>query len=154
MVRLISENGSATLLSEIEVNNMARNRGLDVVIVDDRNEIPTVKILDYGKYQYDLAKKKKASAKAQKTVQVKLKEIQLRPVTGINDIKIKAESAKRFLSENNQVKIVVKFRGREINNMQNGVSILEQFLEFVSEYKIVQEMRVNGRDASTIICKN
>lgn len=154
MVRLINDDGSSSIISENDAQHIARQKGLDVVVIDDRSDIVTVKILDYGKYQYDISKKRKASQKIQKASQVKLKEIQLRPVTGDNDIKIKAENAKRFLKDNNQVKIVVKFRGREINNMSTGLDILKKFLENVETFKIIQETKVNGKDVFVVIGKS
>lgn len=151
MVRLISEDGSSAIITENSAHDMADRAGLDLVVIDDRSDIPTVKILDYGKYQYELTKKKKASQKIQKATQVKIKEIQMRPVTGDNDIKIKAKNAQKFLEDGNQVKVVVRFRGREINNIDTGIDTLTKFMGYVTDYSVVQEMKVSGKEVSTVI---
>lgn len=151
MVRLISDDGSSNIISENEAQIRANNLGLDLVVIDDRSDIPTVKILDFGKYQYDISKKKKASQKSQKATQIKIKEIQLRPVTGDNDIKIKAKSAKKFLNDGNQVKVTVRFRGREINNSEHGLQTMNKFLSFIEEYVPIQEVKTSGKEISTII---
>lgn len=150
-VRLISEDGSSSIISEYEAMRKANYLGLDLVIVDDRNEVPTVKIMDYGKHQYDLSKKKKAAQKTQKAAQIKTKEIQMRPVTGDNDIKVKAKKAMKFLKDGYQIKIVVRFRGREINNIETGKETFKKFMDSISDYKFVQEMKISGKEISSII---
>lgn len=154
MVRLISEDGSSSIISENVANDKANYLGLDLVVVDDRSDIPTVKIMDYGKYQYELSKKKKASLKTQKATQIKIKEIQMRPVTGDNDIKIKAKNTMKFLADGCQVKIVVRFRGREINNIETGTETFNKFLSKIDNYKFIQEMKVSGKEISAIVVSN
>lgn len=131
--------------------NMARTRGLDLVIVDENVSPPAAKILDYGKFVYDQSKRKREAAKISRKTQTRLKEIQMRPVTGENDVRIKAKNARKFLDSGDHVKITIKYRGRELNNQDPGNATISKFLEFVGDHRVIQEQTQNGRDVTIVI---
>lgn len=128
----------------------AQQQGLDLVIVSDAIP-PIAKILNYGKYRYDLIKHEKEVAKKSRALQSDLREIQLRPVTDLRDVEIKAKKARSFLSEGDRVKVIVKFKGREVNYSDMGKLILENFLKNLNEHKIEKPIALNGRDMIMIV---
>lgn len=110
------------VLTLSEALKRAKEAKLDLVEVSPNAEPPVCKIIDYGKYKYSLQKKKAEAKKKQKVVEVK--EIQLRPMIGKHDLEIKVKAIKRFIEDENKVKIVMRFRGREMSNQKIGMDIL------------------------------
>lgn len=150
MVRLVT--GDKTeVISENQAYLMAKEQNMDLVILDDRSDIPVVKIMDEGKYNYEIEKRKKRLNKQQKQKQVKLKEVQLRPVTGDNDIKIKSKNINEFLSKGHNVKISVKFRGRENTHIDMGKEVISKLLSYISGYNIVHDTRNSGKEITVIV---
>lgn len=120
---------------------MAREAGLDLVEVADKERPPVCKIMDYGKYKY--AQSKKAH---QKTHQPKLKEIRVRPKTGEHDIETKINQARKFLEHNDKVQINVLFRGREMQHIEEGQRVMNQLLEaLANDCRIEQPARMEGK---------
>lgn len=109
----------------------ARQVGLDLVEISPNADPPVCKILDSGKYKYELQKKKAAAKKNQKVIEVK--EIKLRPVTGENDYQVKLKKAHGFLEAGNKVKVTLRFRGREIAHKDLGEKMLKRFEEDLQE---------------------
>lgn len=108
------------------------------------------KILDYGKYKYDLAKKEKEAKKKQKTVNVK--EIRMTPRTDNHDIEVKANNASKFLSKGDKVKVTVRFRGREMGHTDIGFDVLNKFAERVSEISDVEKKaKLEGRNMTMVL---
>jgi translation initiation factor IF-3 len=105
--------------------------GLDLVEISPNADPPVCKILDSGKYKYELQKKKAAAKKNQKVIEVK--EIKLRPVTGENDYQVKLKKAYAFLESGNKVKVTLRFRGREIAHKELGEKMLKRFEEDLQE---------------------
>lgn len=123
---------------------LASEQGLDLVKVAANVAPPVCKIMDYGKFKFELAKKKKESKKNQKNIDVK--EIQLSPSIGVNDFNIKCGHAVRFLKNGNKVKVTVKFRGREVTHSEIGERLLVRFAEQLSEYGTLdREPTLEGR---------
>lgn len=127
-----------------EALNLAQQAGLDLVEISPNAEPPVCKILDYGKYKYELQKKKAEAKKKQKIVEVK--EIQLRPGIDENDLQVKCRAIRRFIDEGDKVKITMRFRGREVAHHEIGMEVLvrvkQQFEEIV---KVEQHPRLEGK---------
>lgn len=109
----------------------ARLVGLDLVEVSPKAQPPVCKILDYGKYKYELQKKKNEAKKNQKTVEIK--EIKLRPFIGENDYQVKLKNMKRFIEDGNKVKISLRFRGREMARKEIGMRLFDRIKEDLVE---------------------
>ena len=130
----------------------AQSRDLDLVEVAPNADPPVCRLMDYGKFLYEQAKKEKKSRKAQKT---EVKEIRLRPKTGQHDVAFKVRDARRFLDSGLKVKVRVRFRGREITYPEIGREMLKriaQELEDVSS--IEQSPRMEGRSMLMILSPN
>lgn len=126
-----------------EALRLAKEEGLDLVEVSPNAEPPVCKIIDYGKYKFSLQKKKAEAKKKQKVIEVK--EIQLRPMIGKNDLEIKVKAINRFIDDENKVKIVMRFRGREMAHQEIGMRILKGIQEkFEDLVKIELMPRLEG----------
>jgi translation initiation factor IF-3 len=154
-VRLIDENGEMLgIVSSKEANVMAQSRNLDLVEIAPTANPPVCKIIDYGKFRYELQKKDKESKKKQHVVS--LKTIRIMSVNIDNhDIEIKSKKAREFLDEGNKVKVFLQFRGREIAHKEMGMSLLKTFFGFLEDIaKIDKDIEQEGvRRISMIITK-
>jgi translation initiation factor IF-3 len=127
-----------------EALTIASERGLDLVEVAPEAQPPVCRIMDYGKYKYDLSKKEKASRKRQHTVQVK--EIRFRPKIDEHDLMFKIKHARKFLEEGNRVKVTVLFRGREMAHREFGTRLLQRVKEELEDVaKVEREPQMEGR---------
>ena len=115
----------------------ARDFGLDLVEVSPNAIPPVCKIMDYGRYKYELTKKRQEAKKKQTTFQ--LKEIKVRPKTGDHDLKTKINHIKKFLDKKDKVKVTVMFRGREITLAQLGRDVLERIAQETEEFSAVEQ---------------
>lgn len=115
------------VLPTIEAMKLAREAGLDLVEISPSASPPVCKILDYGKYKYEI--KKKAQEAKKKQVVVKLKEVKMRPNTDEHDFQFKLRHIKRFLEEGDKAKITVVFKGREMAYQERGREVLSRVLE-------------------------
>ena len=132
-VRLIGADGQAVgIVSRSEALQVASDAGLDLVLIAEDSVPPVCKILDYGKYKYELQKKKTESKKKQKTIE--LKEVQLRPFIGENDLLVKCRAIKRFIEDGDKVKLVLRFRGRELSRQELGHEVIKKVLKFCEEF--------------------
>ena len=128
-VRVIGADGKQLgIMSPYEALSIARKSGLDLLEVSPNSEPPVCRILDYGKYMYEEAKKQKSH----KTATVKLKEIMLRPAIEINDIMTKIRNAEKFLFQGNKLKITLRMRGREMEYKDKGFETVNRALEELS----------------------
>lgn len=154
-VRLVKDNGEQVgVLSTSDALYRARQEGLDLVVINDHVDPPVCKIVDYGKFKYDFSKKEKELARKAREAKVVLKEIQMRLVTDKNDVAIKARKAREFLEEGNKVKIIVKFRGREVTHPELGFSLMQTVMEHIGDCKVEKPSSMNGRDMVTILAPN
>ena len=114
--------------------NLAHSRGLNLVQVTsfDRNKIPTCKILESGKYKYDLSKRRKETEKRQRENSIKLQEVKFRPCTAENDLKVKAKKVEEFIEEGARVKVSITFKGREMAHQNVASQTLATFLSLIS----------------------
>jgi translation initiation factor IF-3 len=124
-VRVIGENGEQVgIIATRDAIRMAQERGFDLVEVSPQARPPVCKIMDYGKYKYELAKKAKDAKKKQRYLQ--LKEMRFRPKTEEHDYAFKMRHVREFLTQGNKVKVMVIFRGRERSHMEFGQKILDK----------------------------
>ncbi|MDD7363836.1 MAG: translation initiation factor IF-3 [Peptoniphilus sp.] len=144
-MRLIDPNGEQLGIVSIEkARDVADEFGLDLVNIAPKAKPPVCRILDYGKYRYDMMKKEKESKKKQKTITVK--ELRLTPKIETHDLNTKANRAIDFLKDGNRVKVSVRFRGREMGHTDIGRDVLDQFTELVSEYgEVDKKPKMEGR---------
>lgn len=150
-VRVISESGEQLgIMSAREAMKLAQEAELDLVKIAPKAQPPVCKIIDYGKYRYELARKEKEAKKRQKTVEVK--EIRLSPNIETNDLNTKMNAARKFLSKGNKVKVTLRFRGREMAHMQNSKYILDDFAEKLSDVAVVEKApKVEGRSMTMFL---
>src|SRR3954462_4629379 len=141
-IRLIGAEGEQHgIVPTAQALEMAREAGLDLVEVADKERPPVCKIMDYGKFKY--AQSKKAH---QKTHQQKLKEIRVRPKTGDHDINTKIAQARQFLEHNDKVQVNVLFRGREMQHVEEGQRVMNQVLEALqNDCKIEMPAKMEGK---------
>lgn len=129
---------------------LAETRGLDLVEIVPTSNPPVCKLVDYGKYMYELTKKEKAKTKGQTSAQ--LKEIRFHPNTDEHDFLFKSRHAKEFLDQGHKVKGSVIFKGREITYAAHGEELLNRFTEFLSDIgKVEQKPKLEGRSMAVII---
>ncbi|WP_041701535.1 translation initiation factor IF-3 [Gottschalkia acidurici] len=145
-VRLIGVEGEQLgVVSSREAQELADEKKLDLVKIAPTANPPVCKIMDYGKYKYELAKKEKEARKKQKVINVK--EIRLTPVIEENDLRVKANRAIDFLKDEDKVKVSVRFRGRELGHTEAGKVVLLKFAELTSEYGVIEKQpRLEGRN--------
>lgn len=154
-VRLIDEEGENKGVVETrDALFSAKDLGLDLIVVSDKSNPPVCKILDFSKYKYELKKQKKDMLKKQRENRVELKEIQLRPVTDTHDLSVKVSKVRDFIDNGDKVKIVVKFRGRELAFKDQGFSMLDTILEMAQNAKFESKPSFNGRNLIVILVKN
>ncbi len=150
-VRLINENGDMLgVVTLREALRLADEAGLNLVEISPNAEPPVCKILDYGKYKYELQKKAAEARKKQKSIEVK--EIQIRPMIGDHDYGVKLKALQRFLEDGNKVKVVLKFRGREMANTKIGYDLLRKMIDDVGALaKIDAEPKMEGRKVMMVL---
>lgn len=146
-IRLIDENGEMIgVVTPSEGMRRAEEAGLDLVEVSPNAEPPVCKILDYGKYKYEMQKKAAEARKKQKTVDVK--EVKLRPGIEEHDYQVKLRNAQRFLEAGDKVKVTLRFRGREMAHQDLALSVVRRFRDDLALYsKVDQDAKMEGRQA-------
>jgi len=145
-VRLIDPDGEQLgVVSLDEARDQARSHDLDLVEVAPDARPPVLRIMDWGKYQYEQQKQAQEARRKQKTVE--LKEVQLRPVTEDHDFETKLKRARRFLEDGNVVRIVLRYRGREMRRPEVGEAMLDKVEEGISDIATVEQRsrRIEGR---------
>ncbi|RKX78660.1 MAG: translation initiation factor IF-3 [Spirochaetes bacterium] len=150
-VRLIDENGSQRgIMPIVEALNIAREAGLDLIEVAPNANPPVCKILDYGKYKFDLEKRNKESRKKQKML--KMKEIRMQPKIEVHDLTFKTKHIKEFLDGGNKVKVTVRFRGREMAHTELGKEVLDKVIDILGDYcNVDKKPTMEGRFMSMIL---
>jgi len=136
-VRVIADEGEQLgILPTHEALRLAEERGLDLVEISPRAFPPVCRIMDYGKYKYEQAKKKQQARKHASTVEIK--EIKFRPKTEGHDMDFKVKHVRRFLEGGNKVRLAVVFRGREITHPQTGMNVLNRVVEATNDLATVE----------------
>ena len=144
-VRLVSESGEQLgIMSSREALKLAREADLDLVKIAPNAKPPVCKIIDYGKYRYELARKEKEAKKKQKTMEVK--EVRLSPNIDTNDLNTKANQARKFITKGDKVKVTLRFRGREMAHVNYSKQILDSFYERLEDIAVVDKNpKMEGR---------
>ena len=150
-VRVIGENGDQLgVMSIKEARQLAEEAELDLVKIAPTAKPPVCKIVDYGKYRYELARKEKDARKKQKTVE--LKEVRLSPNIDTNDLNTKISAARKFLGKGNKVKVTLRFRGREMAHMQQSRHILDDFAEKLADIAVIEKpAKQEGRSLAMVL---
>ncbi len=152
-IRLIGEDGEQLgIMSAKDALKMAKEAGLDLVKIAPTAKPPVCKIVDYGKYRYEQARREKEAKKKQKTTEVK--EIQLSPNIDVNDLTTKANQARKFVEKGNKVKVALRFRGREMAHMATGKEVLDTFFEKLSDVAVVEKpAKLEGRSMIMVLAQ-
>lgn len=150
-VRLIDKDGEQLgIVSVQEALTKAEQSGLDLVEIAPNAEPPVCKIIDYGKYRYQVTKKEKEGKKSQH--QVKVKEIKLKPNTDDNDIQVKVRHARDFIAKGNKVRVTCVFRGRELSHPEIGERAVKRICDDLSDVATAEsEAKLLGRNLSVVL---
>lgn len=150
-IRLIGENGEQLgIMSAKEAFKMAKEAELDLVKIAPTAKPPVCKIIDYGKYRYELARKEKEAKKKQKTVEIK--EVRLSPNIEANDLNTKVNMAKKFIAKGDKVKVTLRFRGREMAHMQSSKHILDDFAEALADIAVIEKpAKLEGKSIMMVL---
>ena len=149
-VRLIDAEGEQLgVVSIHEAKKISDEAGLDLVEVSPEAKPPVCRIMDYGKYKFQLSKRKAAAKKKQKQIQIK--EVKLRPATEQADYKVKLRNIIKFLEQGNKAKITVRFRGREMAHSELGMQLLDKMIAELNSYGVIEQYpKFEGRQIVTI----
>ena len=150
-IRLIGEDGQQLgIMSSREAMKIAREAELDLVKIAPQAKPPVCKIIDYGKYLYELSRKEKEAKKKQKTIEVK--EVRLSPNIDSNDLNTKIASARKFIEKGNKVKVTLRFRGREMAHVQSSRHILDEFAKALEDIALVDKpAKMEGRSMAMFL---
>ena len=150
-VRLISNDGEQLGIVAIQkAQEIAVEKGMDLVKIAPQAKPPVCKIVDYGKFRYEQARREKEAKKKQKVIEVK--ELRLSPNIDTNDLNTKVNNARKFLEKGDKVKVTLRFRGREMAHMQQSKHILDDFAEMLAEVAVVEKpAKLEGRSMSMVL---
>lgn len=150
-VRVIGENGEQLGVMPVrDAMRLADEAGLDLVKIAPTAKPPVCKIVDYGKFRYEQARKEKEARKKQKVIEIK--EIRLSPNIDSNDLNTKVNAARKFIGKGDKVKITLRFRGREMAHMANSKHILDDFAEALSDIAVIEKApKVEGRSMTMFL---
>ncbi|MCX5827193.1 MAG: translation initiation factor IF-3 [Deltaproteobacteria bacterium] len=149
-VRLIEEGRQLGIMPLKEALDLAVKAGLDLVEISPTASPPVCRIMDYGKFRYQQSKKIQDARKSQTTIQIK--EIRLRPKTEEHDLEVKVRHIKKFLQQNDKVKITMMFRGREISYADLGKKVMEKLRDALMDVGVIEtHPRLEGRSMIMVI---
>lgn len=138
------------IVSAKEAQKLANSKNLDLVKIAPQAKPPVCKIMDYGKHKYELAKKEKEAKKNQKVVTVK--EVRLSPNIEKHDLQVKVSQATKFLKNGDKVKVTLRFRGRELSNINIGKKVIDEFKDMVAEISQVEkEAKLEGKQMIMVL---
>lgn len=150
-VRLIDENGGQLGIVGIrEAQALADQRNLDLVKIAPASNPPVCKLMDYGKYRFEMAKREKEQRKNQKIIEIK--EVRLSATIDLHDMEVKAKATRKFLSDGNKVKVSIRFRGRQITHGDIGLDVMSQFHGMVQDVAVIERpARQEGRNMFMVL---
>ena len=150
-VRVVGQNGEQLgIMSASEAMKMAREAELDLVKIAPTAKPPVCKIIDYGKYRYEQARREKEAKKKQKTVEIK--EVRLSPNIDENDLNTKVNAARKFIQKGDKVKVTLRFRGREMAHVQSSKKILDVFAERMADIATIDKApKMEGRSMTMFL---
>ncbi len=148
---MIGEDGEQLgIMSSREAQVIAEEAGLDLVKISPKAVPPVCKVIDYGKYRYEVARKEKEQKKKQKIAE--LKEIRFSPNIDTNDMNTKMNAARKFLEKGDKVKVTLRFRGREMAHMKDSKHLLDEFAEALSDVSVIEKpAKVEGRTLTLVL---
>ena len=152
-VRLIGADGEQLgIMSAKEAFKLAQDAELDLVKIAPTAKPPVCKIMDYGKFRYEQQKREKEAKKKQHIVEVK--EIRLSPNVEINDLKTKANNARKFIEKGDKVKVTLRFRGREMAHISSNAHVLDDFAKMLEDIaSVVKAPKLEGRNMTMFLEK-
>lgn len=152
--RVVDTDGSQLgIMSVSQALKLAAEKNMDLVEIAPQAKPVVCKIMDYGKYKFEAAKREKENRKNQKTIEVK--EVRLSPTIDTHDFETKAKNAIKFLKAGNKVKVTLRFRGREISHAQNSKVVLDRFAELVKEFGTMdRQPKMEGRNMFMFLTPN
>ncbi|WP_178198411.1 translation initiation factor IF-3 [Ligilactobacillus sp. Marseille-Q7487] len=144
-LRLIGDDGEQLgIKTKQEALNLAEQANLDLVLVAPKAKPPVAKIMDYGKYRFELQKKQREARKKQKVVNIK--EVRLSPTIDTNDFNTKMKNARKFLAKGDKVKVSIRFKGRAITHKEIGRDVLNKFADETQDVATVEsKAKMDGR---------
>ena len=150
-VRVIGEEGQQLgVMPPKEAMKLAKEANVDLVKIAPSANPPVCKLVNYGKYRYELARKEKEAKKKQKTIDVK--EVRLSPNIDTNDLNTKVNAARKFLSKGDRVKVTLRFRGREMAHMASSRHVLDDFAKQLADVATVEKApKVEGRSMTMFL---
>ena len=150
-IRVISETGEMLgVMSPREAMRLAEEADLDLVKISPNAVPPVCKIMDYGKFKFEQAKKQKENRRNQKVVEIK--EVQLSMTIDVGDLNVKAKQATRFLNDGNKVKVSIRLRGRQMAHANLGRDVMNNFFEGLKEIAVVEKpINMEGRNIIMIL---
>ncbi len=150
-IRVISSSGDMLgIMSAAQALNLAEEEGLDLVKISPNAVPPVCKIMDYGKFRFEQAKKEKENRKNQKVIE--LKEVQLSMTIDVGDINVKAKQATKFLEAGNKVKVSIRLRGRQMAHSSLGKDVMNRFAEMLKEVCVIEKpVNMEGRNIIMIL---
>ena len=150
-VRVIGEEGQQLgVMSPKDAMKLAREAEVDLVKIAPSAKPPVCKLVDYGKYKYELVRKEKEAKKKQRTIEVK--EVRLSPNIHVNDLNTKSNSARKIIEKGDKVKVSLRFRGREMAHIDSSKHILEDFAEKLSDIAVVDKApKLEGRSMTMFL---
>jgi translation initiation factor IF-3 len=150
-VRVIGQDGEQLGVMPVsEAMKLAREAELDLVKIAPTAKPPVCKIIDYGKYRYEQARREKEAKKKQKTIEIK--EVRLSPNIDDNDLNTKVNAARKFIQKGDKVKVSLRFRGREMAHTQNGRQIMDLFAEKLADVAVVDKApKMEGRSMTMFL---
>jgi translation initiation factor IF-3 len=137
------------IVTKEEALRYGREKGIDVVEIAPQAQPPVAKLIDFKKFKYLEAKKLREEKKKQKHIEIK--EIRLRPFIGEHDLQVRVRQAQEFLTDGDQIKISLPFRGREITRQEFGRTVVDKFLNNLTGFKVVRSPHLEGKILTTFI---
>ncbi|WHH58918.1 translation initiation factor IF-3 [Petroclostridium sp. X23] len=150
-IRLIDSDGSQLgIMSAKEAQRLANSKNMDLVKIAPQANPPVCRVMDYGKYKFELAKKEKEAKKNQHVVSIK--EVRISPSIDEHDFNTKVNNAIKFLKSGDKVKVTVRFRGREVHHSSLGETLLQRFADRISELGTVEKRpKLEGKNMAMFI---
>jgi len=144
-VQVIDDEGKKLgVMKTSDAIEMAYEKGLDLVLVSPNESNPVCKMLDYSKFKFDMMKKAKEAKKKQKVAEIK--EVRLSPNIDKHDLEVKAKMASKFIANGDKVKVSMRFRGRELNFVEQGKEIMHSFTDMVEESQVDKDAKIEGKN--------
>jgi translation initiation factor IF-3 len=150
-VRVITDDGSQLgIMAIADAQRLAEEKNLDLVKIAPQGNPPVCKIMDYGKYRFELMKREKEARKNQKVIE--LKEVRLSATIDTHDLEVKAKAVRRFLADGNKIKAAIRFRGRQATHSEIGVDVMKTFYEMISDVAVIDKQpKLEGRNMTMFL---